>query len=88
MSYEQYKESIKNVFYYLDTIDLASYLKQFKDKTLYDLINKLEKDFPYSDKYSDFLFACVPEGELMNYLNKKYNLSFHESIQYYIDSII
>jgi len=47
---------IKNVFKYLDTIDLNIYLNQYKNESISTLMFELQKIFKYKDKYSECLF--------------------------------
>lgn len=79
-------EPVNNVFRYLNTIELKSYLKDFEDKTIKDLMDKLELDFPYEDEHSESLFDSVAEDEFVDYLNERYNLNIKETIvsYYYI----
>jgi hypothetical protein len=81
---EEVDIAINNVFKYLDTIDLSSYLKEFKYKTIRDMMDKLEEDISYDDDYSNTLFDAVAEDEFVNYLNNKYNLRIQEeTVSYY-----
>lgn len=86
MNYKEVQEALNNVFSYLDTIDLRSYLIAFKKKTVRDMMDKLREDFPYKDKYSDELFDVVTEEEFVDYLNEKYNTNIKETviIRFYI----
>lgn len=80
-------EVINNVFRFLDSIDLTNYLKEFKKRTVQELMDKLETDYPYSDEYSETLFDSVNEIEFVEYLNTRYNLQIKEKLisYYYID---
>lgn len=80
-------EAINNVFKFLDSLDLTNYLKEFKKRTVQELMDKLEKDYPYSDEYSETLFDSVNEIEFVEYLNIKYNLKIKEKLisYYYIN---
>lgn len=84
LNMEQVDEALQLAFKYLDTIDLSPYLKRFKRKTIRDLINILDQDYPYDDKYSECLFDCITEDEFVQYLNQKYNLNIKKTmISYY-----
>ncbi|WP_297419361.1 hypothetical protein [Clostridium sp.] len=76
----------KNVFDYLDTIDLLPYLRKFNNKNIYYLMDKLEELFPFKDEYSESLFDAMGSDEFVEYLNNKYNLNIHEEVvcSYYI----
>lgn len=86
MNLTEIDENIKNVFGYLDTIDLSEYINKYKNKTVRELMNTLNNEFPYVDKYSVTLFDGVAEDEFVEYLNGKYHLNIRESvtINYYI----
>ena len=69
LNYEQCKETMNNVFGYLDTINLLPYLDSFKCSTVRDMMDKLEKDYPFKDKYSETLFDAIAEDEFVDYFN-------------------
>ncbi len=80
----QVKKAINNVTNYLDTINLLPYLKEFKNKTVRDMMDKLEENISYKDEYSVTLFDCIGEDEFVDYLNKRYNLNIEETtVSYY-----
>lgn len=60
-------------FILLDTLDLKKFLKKFKDKELYELMDYLEEK--YSLENGHFLFNGVNEFEFSNYINVRYNKS-------------
>lgn len=73
--------AINNVFTFLDTIDLKPYLNQFKNKTIKELMDKLESDYPYTDDSSESLFDYVSEDEFIYYLIEKYKIKIKEHIE-------
>jgi hypothetical protein len=81
---EQVNEALKFVFDYLDKINLSFYLEKFKYKTVREMMDKLNEDYPYNDIYSSYLFDVVAEDEFVSYLKKKYNLNIRETtVTYY-----
>jgi len=77
-------KAINSVFSYLDTIDLSSYLSEFKYRTVRELMDKLDGDYPYEDEYSVMLFDAIAEDEFTDYLNLKYHTKIREeTISYY-----
>jgi|GEM_PF-4173444 len=78
MNSKDIDKALSNVWHYLDTIDLMPYLKKFENKELHNLIENLNKTFPYKDEWSEILFDAVGEDEFMDYLNEKYNLNIRE----------
>ncbi|MFC0903924.1 hypothetical protein ACFHWD_04360 [Clostridium sp. MT-14] len=74
--------NIQNVYNYLDTISLDKYLKKYNNKSIYELMEILEHDYVYQDKYSTSLFDYVAEDEFIYYLRKRYlDIKIHEDIQ-------
>lgn len=81
---KQFHEALNNVFKFLDNIDLRPYIIQFKHETVYDLMEVLNKNYPYKDQYSEFLFDAVNESEFVDYLNERYGLNIRETtVSYY-----
>jgi len=79
ISWKQADMTIKKVFKYLDAIDLQPYITEFKDKDLYDLMEKLEETYDYKDEFSETLFDYIKASEFADYLNEKYNLNIKET---------
>ena len=69
------QKAINNVFNYLDKIDLLSILKKSKDRELGNIMDELEKEYPYRDNYSDGLFDNINRDEFREYLINRYNNS-------------
>ncbi len=81
-------EALNNVFDYLNTIDLMPYIIKFKNKDIKELMDWLDENFPYKDKYSVDLFDTVSSDEFVDYLNKRYNLKIKETtISFYYITI-
>ena len=76
-------KAISNVFQFLNLLDLMPCIKSFENKTIRDLMDSLENEFPYKDEYSATLFDAVAEDEFVDYINKKYNLNIREEVTYY-----
>jgi hypothetical protein len=71
-------KALNNTIKFLDSIDLAPYINEYKGGRLYDLMDKLELDFKFKDEYSESLFDCMSENEFIHYLNKKYKCRCEE----------
>jgi len=88
ISWNEVGMTTKKVFKYLDSIDLLPYINEFKEKDLYDLMEKLEEIYDYKDEFSETLFDYIKVSEFAEYLNKRYNLNIKEteiiSSYYYI----
>lgn len=82
LTYKECQIAISNVFNFLDTIDLTSYLEKYKNKEVYDLQDELEEKYPYQDEYSATLFDCVAVDEFCGYLDKRYgaNITSEETV--------
>lgn len=65
------EQAMKNIYTYLDTIDLFEHIQKFKYKKLYKFMNYLENKFSYKDEYSSSLFDWIGEEEFAEYLNKR-----------------
>lgn len=84
LKWEQVKKVINNVTDYLNTIDLIPYLEKFKGKTVKDMMDKLEEEYPYTDEYSEILFDVISEEDFADYLNNRYGLNIRETtVTYY-----
>jgi predicted HTH domain antitoxin len=80
LSAKEASEAVKNVYKYLNDIDLMPYLIEYEGKELYELMQELAEIFLYRDQYSETLFDAVTEDEFTWYLNEKYGLNIQEEI--------
>lgn len=84
LTFKESQEAMEMVFKFLDSIDILPYIEEFKGQKLSDMMDKLEEDYPYKDKYSSCLFDAITNDEFAKYLNKRYNLKIEEvTITYY-----
>lgn len=86
ISVEDLDIALKNIFKFLDTIDLTLSIEKYKGKDIRQLMKYLSSKYNYKDEYSESLFDIVAEDEFVEYINNKYNLNIRESvtINYYI----
>ncbi len=86
MTKVEYDESLAGPYNYLNSLDLMPYIVKFKGKDVWDLMEELNKIFPYQDKFSETLLDCISRIEFVDYLNKRYNLKIQEYVveHYYI----
>ena len=68
---------------FLDTKDLSDLL--IRRRSIYDIAYDIEK--LYDNEYSkqEGLFDYIDNSELMDYLQKRYNITFYESIDFLVD---
>lgn len=76
---DEERKAIMKIIVYLDKINLLPYLERFKGKTVRNMMDKLEKDYPYKDKYSKSLFNVFNENNFVYYLNTTYKLNLEET---------
>lgn len=76
---DEERTAIMKVVIYLNEINLLPYLEKFKGKTVRDMMDKLEKDYPYEDEYSKSLFHVFNESNFVYHLNITYELNLKET---------
>lgn len=72
------------VFAFLDKINLEPYIEMAKanDWVVEDMMDILEEEYPYKNKYVSSLFDSITQDEFMNYLTKRYRIHFREIVTY------
>ena len=74
MNNEEINVAIKNVYSFLDKIDLKPYIKEYKSKNIREMMDKLEEAYIYVDNYSVSLFDTVSVDEFVIYLENRYDM--------------
>lgn len=74
MNNEEINVAIKNVYSFLDKIDLKPYIKEYKSKNIREMMDKLEEAYIYVDNYSVSLFDTVSVDEFVIYLENRYDV--------------
>lgn len=82
MDYAKFTELQNDEFEFLDTINVKKYLKDGAE--ISDVMNTIE-EIHGKDYYEHFIFNCIDRDDFMRYIEKRYNnISFNESINYYV----
>lgn len=76
MNKEETREAVKNVYSFLDKIDLRPYIKEYKSKNIIEMMDRLEELYFYRDDYSLSLFDAVSVDEFIIYLENRYDTDF------------
>lgn len=76
MNKEETREAVKNVYSFLDKIDLRPYIKEYKSKNIIEMMDRLEELYFYRDNYSLSLFDAVSVDEFIIYLENRYDTDF------------
>lgn len=80
LTWDEVSKAKINVFTFLDTLNLYPYIKFYRNQTVVDLMEYLEKICLYSDEYSKTLFDIVNEDEFIQYIKAKYKIKIREEI--------
>ena len=82
MNYIETLKKQKQAFDFLDTKDLSSLL--IRRRSIYDIAYDIER--LYDNEYSkqEGLFDYIDNSELMDYLQKRYDITFYESIDFLV----
>lgn len=84
---ELWQKKEHDEYEYLDSIDVKKYLKH--NANVWDCMDRIKENHnkEYCEKYNDDfgLFNYTGTDEFLDYIVKRYpNISYNESIQYYI----
>ena len=76
MNKKETNEAVKNVYSFLDKIDLKPYINDYKSKNIVEMMDRLEELYFYRDNYSLSLFDTVSVDEFIIYLENRYDTDF------------
>lgn len=79
-SYKEHQEWVKKELSFLDTLPLENFIEKEKDvsKMMSEIEETYFKKYPYQEQ--KFIFNNTSEDEFMDYLKKRFNITFYEVI--------
>lgn len=80
-NWEEYTKMLKEEYDFLDSIFLDKYIKD--GINIYDIKDAIEKDYA-KKRPENVVFNYMGTDEFLDYLTKRYNLTYREEINYYI----